>query len=316
MGTALLGFLLGCGTTRVTDTQRTATEQLLVSNAIDQTVSQFDFRSLAGKTVYFDPQFLDGTVDRGYLVSSLRQHLLASGCLLQEDRNKAAYIVEARAGSVGTDRHGLLFGIPQMQVPTLLPGQPSQIPEIPLAKKTDQKGVSKIAVFAYNRQTGRPVMQSGVVQAISTSKDTWVLGAGPFQRGTVREGTEFAGQPIQVPFFGEKPDGEVLPPVVPVTQAASWSEPPVSKAVADSPIRLPAGPLLRTGYNLRAIGLLDPPGGGAPGGMPTGESQAAKSAPAPPTPPTTATTPNAGGQAETEPAKIISSGWGGYKPDG
>jgi hypothetical protein len=61
--------LIGCGTTRMSDTQRTATEQLLISNAVDQAVSQIDFRPLAGKRVYFDAQYLDGTVDKGYVVS-------------------------------------------------------------------------------------------------------------------------------------------------------------------------------------------------------------------------------------------------------
>jgi hypothetical protein len=63
---ALLAALgaVGCGTTRVTDTQRTATEQLLVSNAIDQAVSQLDFRILAGKPIYFDAQYLTSSVDR------------------------------------------------------------------------------------------------------------------------------------------------------------------------------------------------------------------------------------------------------------
>src|SRR6266404_1993619 len=86
----------GCGTTRMSDTQRTATEQLLISNAVDQVVSQLDFHCLAGKAVYFDPQYLDGAVDRGYVISSLRQQLLASGCVLQEERAKATYVVEAR----------------------------------------------------------------------------------------------------------------------------------------------------------------------------------------------------------------------------
>src|SRR6266404_9480553 len=58
----------GCGTTRMSDTQRTATEQLLISNAVDQTVSQLDFRFLAGNSVFLDPQFLDNVTDRGYLV--------------------------------------------------------------------------------------------------------------------------------------------------------------------------------------------------------------------------------------------------------
>src|ERR687883_40332 len=96
IGVIMLALLAGCGTTRMTDTQRTATEQLLISNAVDQAVSQIDFRCLAGKPVFLDPQYLDGTVDRGYLVSSLRQQLLASGCLLQDERAKATYVVEAR----------------------------------------------------------------------------------------------------------------------------------------------------------------------------------------------------------------------------
>jgi hypothetical protein len=222
----------GCGTTRVSDTQRTATEQLLVSNAVDQAVSQLDFRVLAGKPVYFDAQYLAGSIDRGYVVSSLRQHLLASGCILQEDRPQATYVVEARSGGIGTDRHQVLIGVPEMNVPSLLPGQPTLIPEIPLAKRTDQKGVAKLAVFAYNRRTGRPVWQSGVVRMVSTSKDTWLLGAGPFRQGTIGEGTEFAGEPVripQIPFAllgGKAPGGTQPLPAIEVTRAASWTEPP------------------------------------------------------------------------------------------
>src|SRR5262245_36346895 len=95
-------FAAGCGTTRVTDTLRTATEQLLISKAVDEAVATLDFRPLAGKPVFFDSTFLDGTVDQRYLVSSIRQHLLSSGALLQEERAKATYVVEARAGAVGT----------------------------------------------------------------------------------------------------------------------------------------------------------------------------------------------------------------------
>jgi hypothetical protein len=223
---------IGCGTTRISDTQRTATEQLLVSNAIDQAVSQLDFRILAGKPVYFDAQYLAGSVDRGYVVSSLRQHLLACGCILKENRAQATYVVEARSGGIGTDRYQLLLGVPEMNVPSLAPGQPTLIPEIPLAKRTDQKGVAKLAVFAYNRRTGRPVWQSGVVRMVSASKDTWLFGAGPFRRGTLEEGTEFAGQPLSIPqiplplLTGKEPTKEGPPQVIAVTRAASWSEPP------------------------------------------------------------------------------------------
>jgi hypothetical protein len=223
---ALLPLALGCGTTRSSSTPRTATEQLLLSHAIDHSVSQLDFRFLAGQPVFLDAQYLNKTVDSGYLISSLRQHLLACGCLLEEKREEATYIVEARSGGVGTDQHNLLVGIPQTTVPAFVPGQPTQIPEIPFAKKTDQQGIAKIAVFAYNRKTGAPVWQSGVIQSVSTAKDLWLFGAGPFQNGNIRKGTTFAGQPLPLPLptFIEDGEEELQAPVVPVTQAALWSD--------------------------------------------------------------------------------------------
>jgi hypothetical protein len=242
------GLVAGCGTTRTTDTPRSATEQLLISKAVDETIGEMDFRILAGKTVFFDAQYLDATiVDRNYLISSLRQHLLASGALLQEDRTKATYVVEARAGAMGTDRSSVLVGVPQMAVPVLVPGQPSQIPEIPIAKWTDQKGIAKIAVYAYNRQTGRPVLQSGVLQASSTADDSWILGMGPFQSGTIRRSTEFAGKAIEVPFFERDHEESVqTDEAVPTTtQAVTWTEPttPAKEPLpAAAPTPAPATP--------------------------------------------------------------------------
>ncbi len=230
IGIALAGIALaGCGTSRFSDTSRTATEQLLISGAVDQAVSQIDFQVLAGKKVYFDHQYLDRTYDKGYVISSLRQHLLAHGCWLMEDRKKATYIVEARSGGVGTDRHELLFGVPHVQLPAAVPFaplQPVSIPEIPVAKRTEQKGVAKLAVFAYNRETGRPVWQSGVVQCDSTSKDLWVFGAGPFRSGTIRKGPEFGTQALYIPLVGEPtPEWAEVEPAISVTQRAVWEEP-------------------------------------------------------------------------------------------
>jgi hypothetical protein len=313
---------LGCGTTRMTDTQRTATEQLLISNAVDQAVSELDVRALAGKPVYFDPQYLDGCVDRGYLISSIRQHLLANGCVLQEDRAKATYVVEARAGGIGTDRTSLLLGIPQMSIPTVMPGLPASIPEIPLAKKTDQNGTAKIAVYAYNRVTGRPVWQSGVVEAQSSARDSWFFGAGPFQKGSIRRGTEFAGQPLPTLTFGHKDDHDQAPPVVPVTHAVTWTEPPtpslpskrlgevVGAALLVNPLAVSTALQAQLADPLWSLSLTKPVGLAAatppgPAAAPAVKPVVFSAGP----------TPNAGGFAETEPSKVWSDGMK-YKPDG
>jgi hypothetical protein len=213
--------LVGCGTTRSTDTSRTATEQLLISDAIDRAVQSVNVQSLAGQTVFLDDSRLGDVVDRNYLVSTLRQHLLANGCLLRDQKEMADFVVEARAGAIGTDRNDLLFGVPSMNVPQILPLQPvpAAIPEIPIAKRKDQRGIAKLAVFAYHRATGTPVWQSGLVHQESSSNDVWILGAGPFQRGTIHAGTEFAGKALR----SDEPQDERIPQRLPPVELANES---------------------------------------------------------------------------------------------
>jgi len=221
---AATGF--GCGTTRWSDTSRTATEQLLISDAVDRAISEFDFAILADREVYFDASYLAGVTDENYIVSSLRQYLLASGCILREDKEEAEYVVEARSGGVGTDRSDVLVGVPAVQVP-VVPGTPlpSAIPELPLVKSTNQKAVAKLAVFAYNRRTGRPALQTGVDPVVSTAKNSWVFGAGPFKQGSLYERTPVASDKFDIPIIGGREvDHESHVATVPVTDRAVFAE--------------------------------------------------------------------------------------------
>ena len=45
---------VGCGTT----TKRSGTEQLLISDAVDNAVAKLDFHELTGHKVFFDTSFL------------------------------------------------------------------------------------------------------------------------------------------------------------------------------------------------------------------------------------------------------------------
>jgi hypothetical protein len=256
----------GCGTTRWTDSSRTATEQLLISDAIDRAVSQFDLRALAGKHVYLDASRVKSAVDSEYLVSSLRQHALASGCILKAKLEDAEYVLEVRSGAVGTDRNDAIFGIPATNVPatTLTGGVATAVPEIAIWKKTDQRGVAKVALFAYNRETGRPVWQSGIAPTESSAKAVWVFGAGPFRRGRIHQGLDFAGEKINLPlvhagpmpdrpsvsseaYFTEPPAAEIarrLPPIAPSSTDAvpASGAKPAGASGAGSPPSAPAAP--------------------------------------------------------------------------
>lgn len=229
----LCGTWIGCGTSKWTDTQRTATEQLLISDAMDRAVSQLDFRALAGKKVYLDTTPLKTATDAGYLTSTLRQHMLASGCVLKDKMEEADYVIEARAGSTGTDHHDLLFGVPHTTVPSpiLFGGTvatSSTIPELPLAKKMDQRAIVKIALFAYNRSSGRPVWQSGLVLTESKAKHIWLLGTGPFQRGTIYNGTCFVGDRLKIPLI-DPDDQHEGGPSLSIADEAYFIEPTDSK---------------------------------------------------------------------------------------
>jgi hypothetical protein len=194
----------GCGTTRWTDTARSGTEQLLISDSVERAISEMDFSVLAGRTVYLETKYIVSmpvTTDQNYIISTIRQQITACGCQLKDKADDADYVIEARAGAIGTNRNELLFGLPATQLPVsgYFPGVPSQIPEIPLAKRTAQQGVCKVAVFAYDRKSGYPVWQSGTRQVTSKAKDLWILGTGPFQKGTIYDGTKFAGERLIAP---------------------------------------------------------------------------------------------------------------------
>ena len=200
-------FVMGCGTTKT----KTGTDQLLMSNAVDLTVGDLDFSAVAGEKLFLDTQFINvkgyGFVNSQYIVSSLRQQLIAHGCELLDSKSEVDYIIEARVGALGTDSQTITYGIPGNNtignMVSLLPNAPAVpvIPEISIAKRDDTAGIAKISVFIYETKTKMPIWQSGVEYARSTSNDMWIFGAGPLQWGTVHGQTKFAGTPLNFENF-------------------------------------------------------------------------------------------------------------------
>jgi hypothetical protein len=200
---ALAGVLTtGCGTVRTTGTARSGTEELLLTNAWDSALQKVDFRPLTGVPVYLDTTNINAAVDQGWIVSSLRQAMLQQGVLLRSKPEQAQWIVEARVGAYGTDEYNLLIGIPQTTIPATVTGAPQgTIPEIPLAKRSQQQAIAKLALFAYDRASGQLVWNSGTVIDTADAKDVYVAGLGPIQSGSIRGGTEFVG--IKLPLTSE-----------------------------------------------------------------------------------------------------------------
>ncbi|HUG89382.1 MAG TPA: DUF6655 family protein [Planctomycetaceae bacterium] len=256
----------GCGKT----ISKTATEQLVMSDAVDRSVASIDFRTLSGQTVYLDTTYIkeiknNTFVNADYIVSSLRQQMVAARCLLQEKRDDADFVVEARVGTLGTDSHEVIYGLPANNLlstaATLVPTAPPipTVPEISAAKRSDQMAAAKIAVFAYDRETRQPVWQSGLSVAKSTAKDTWLVGAGPFQSGTIYKGTRFAGQRFWWPFAGNDSPAEEAPPLVAYDKEVHFITTPPVRVADQPPEAASPGPVIQqTGADSEAVSAPKP----------------------------------------------------------
>ncbi len=191
--------LCGCGTMKTTNTKRTATEQLIVTDAVDRAIDEIDFSVLAGKQVFLDISALPDGEDSKYLASSVRQQILSCGGLLKEKKDDADYVLELRAGALGTDEQQIIYGIPELTVPTFVGSATMTIPEISVAKRVGQRATAKIAVFAYNRKTGYPLWQSGSREKDSNVRSLWILGGGPYRTGDIIDKAELCDRNVSIP---------------------------------------------------------------------------------------------------------------------
>ena len=176
----------GCATTSTSNTARTGTEQILISSAIDRAMSNIRFADFAGYKVFIDDKYLDGTVDKGYLVGSLRHKVLAAGGSLAAAADAADVVLEARCGGVGTDTQESYMGIPALGIP----GLPIELPEVKFASRDTQMGTAKIGLVCYDPKNGRALGMGGQANALTHNNDTYVLGIGPFRSGAVVDARE------------------------------------------------------------------------------------------------------------------------------
>lgn len=187
----------GCAVTSKSNTARTASEQVLLSSAIDRSLSNVSFRQVANRSVFVDDKYLD-SVDKGYLVGSVRHKVLAAGGRLVGEAPASDIVLELRSGGVGTDMEQSFIGIPSIGVP----GLPIELPEIKLISKDTQKGTAKIGIVAYNPKTGEAFGMGGESTALADNENLYVLGVGPFKSGAVKEQMDNAvGSPATTSSF-------------------------------------------------------------------------------------------------------------------
>ena len=141
--TVLLG--VGCTSRSVSNTPRTAIEQLLLSAAVDRMMEKLDLPELSGKQVYTDYSNLKA-YDAEYVKVALRARMAQIGAILADDPKAAEYIVEVASGAMGNEYKSSMVGIPPLPVPN----SPLPTPEAAWFRKTEQTAIVKLLIFVHS----------------------------------------------------------------------------------------------------------------------------------------------------------------------
>ena len=176
----LAGLTSGCvNKQRMTQPAQSVGEQLLLSTAIDRTLSELDMEAigrLKGFKVYLSTTYLKA-LDQEYLIGSLRDLLFSSGVLVVDDPVQAQMIVEVRSGANSLDSATVTAGIAEDQaLPNPVTGAPVALPELALFKKENNVSVTTVALVAYHANTRVHVFSSGTLLGGAYDRHYQILG--------------------------------------------------------------------------------------------------------------------------------------------
>jgi hypothetical protein len=171
---------IGCSSVKRSDTARTAREQFLISNAVDQSLGKCDFSAFRNTKVFVEDKYLE-CIDKGYIVGSIRHRLLLNGATIAAKPEESDVVLETRSGGVGTDNADSYVGIPEIVLPGML-----TLPEVRLWQKSRQSALAKIGIVAYDAKNHEMLGAGGVSSSMANDSNTFVFGIGPFQSGSAK----------------------------------------------------------------------------------------------------------------------------------
>jgi len=146
-----------------TNTDRSSTEQLLVSESVERAVAAVDIPDVAGRKVAVEVVSVDRGAefydDRPYVQSAIEHRLRRAGAVIVP-AEAADLIVLARVGAVGTVSRQLALGIPNLN--------------INFYTSAKHHGYTKLRLVTTDPASGAMVAQSEPVMK-SSRHDYWSL---------------------------------------------------------------------------------------------------------------------------------------------
>lgn len=158
LGAASIGLAAGCsGTQKVTQSQRSAVEQLLISEAVLRSLPLRPEPVLAippGSNVVLNTTGIsvatDVSSDQLLLKQVLSGWLAHQGYFVQRNDEKAAYRINVIVGALGTELGGSFIGMPPARSEIV----PISLPELAIYKAQYQTGYVKFYMDVFELPSG------------------------------------------------------------------------------------------------------------------------------------------------------------------
>ena len=183
----------GCTSPRITETGRSAVEQMLLSGVVDLGLGRADFSEFAGKKAFIEYDYLAPQVDKPYVQGVFEKQLAKNGVIVSRDAKDSDILVQIICGVLATDTHKFTIGTPTLPVPLPDTSLNIAIPEIPLFQKLTRSGYGRFGFNILDAKTRKPIRSITGIEA-STKYTNWTILLLPFRSHDmplqIREGAE------------------------------------------------------------------------------------------------------------------------------
>ena len=191
-----LGVGGACTTERiVTNSVRTAMQQLVVSEATDRALAKLRWPSFPGRRVFVDARAPTGPEEQLYLRSAAERELVLRGATVAPKRGHADLVAVVIAGALGTEQSTKFLGIPQMQSVLL----PIPVPEVGLFKSKRQEGFARVETMFFEPHEKRALYHDGPRNGNAYWTEFSILLLGFYRTDTSRQPNGFLDTLKEIP---------------------------------------------------------------------------------------------------------------------
>ena len=156
-GAAVALLAAGCADPNITNTSRSAIEQMLLSSVVERSIGSVNVEEFKGKKVWMDYANLATQVDKAYVQGFVELHFSQSGAIVLKDEKEAEVIVQVISGALATDSNKFMIGTPQLPIPLPKTDLSFAIPEIPLFKRIIRSGYGKFSLVMLEAKSRQPI---------------------------------------------------------------------------------------------------------------------------------------------------------------